>query len=187
MAIENIASRIADKMKSYLFTLLLLLCLATCTTFDSENTAVLEPPDINFGVDTTTPDGRVISDPRFAATFVTASGVTGRFDDIGRMLVNYLLWEEPILTAWVYDFESELPIPAESAVFVASPSLVTPRGSGLLAVSDADRASILAIQNNGQVFTWEELPDYLISAFEAQPMSPPSTGGGLGGLLEAER
>jgi hypothetical protein len=174
-------------MKFRFFTHLLLLCLTACSTVDTEAPAVLEPPAINFGVDTTTSDGRVITDPRFAAAFVTASGVTGRFDDIGRMLGNYLLWDEPIVTAWVYDFESELPIPVESAVFVASPSLVTPRGSGLLAVSDADRANILAIQNNGHVLTWHELPGYLTSAYESRPMSPPSTGGGLGGLLEAER
>ncbi|MFO7664624.1 MAG: hypothetical protein R6X18_18835 [Chloroflexota bacterium] len=187
MANGNIISRIEHKMNPRGWLPILLVFLAACSTLDDTAPDLHSPPSISFGVDTTSPDGRTIDDPRFAAILVTTSGDTSRFDDIGRMLASYLLSEEPIIAAWVYDFELEIPIPAESAIFVASPTLVTPRGSGLLAVSDADRADILVLQNRGQILTWDELPDYMTTAFETLPVSPPSTGGGLGGLLEAER
>jgi nitrous oxide reductase accessory protein NosL len=187
LATGNIFSRINNKMKPRGWLIILLIFLAACATEKDNAPDLLSTPEISFGVDTTTPDGRTINDPRFAAILVTNSGEISRFDDIGRMLANYQLSEEPIATAWVYDFELEIPIPAESAIYVASPNLVTPRGSGLLAVTDADRADVMATQNRGRVLIWDELPGYLTTAFETLPVSPPSTGGGLGGLLEAER
>lgn len=163
----------------------LLLVLLGCRPPGDPTDGRLTPPVIRVGQDTSYPDGRPIEDGRFVASLVTATGEVRRFDDIGRLPAQVADPAEPVAAAWVYDYETAEPVAAQAAFYVGSLNLVTPRGSGLLAVSTADRARVLANLNAGQVLAWEELPGYLIAARDA-PLFP-AAGGSTGGLLEAER
>lgn len=169
--------------------LALLTCLAACAVppgapslpaLDLES-----PPIVVFGSDTTYPDGRTLVDPRFAAAFITANGEWRLFDDIGRMVLQRAVAGQEIAATWVHDYESDLWLPAESAYFVASINLVTPRGSGLLAVHSPERADQLARELSGEVLALTAVPAYL-AAGAADPLPQPSGGLELGGLLEAD-
>lgn len=145
-----------------------------------------EPPAITAGVDLTYPDGRVIEDLRYAAVYRAAGAEIRRFDDIGRMMTFLSQETEPVSIYWVFDFDKAEPVNADTAYYIASPKLVTPRGSGIIAVADPERAAQLARENGGRVLGWEELDDYLAAVPEI-PIMPATSGGGLGGLLEADR
>lgn len=142
------------------------------------------PPTLDLTIAPTTPDGRPVSDPRFAAVLVTAQGETRLYDDIGRLVAQ--LAAQPVAAAWVRDYERATWLPAETAVYVASPNLVTPRGSGLLAVTTPEQALLLARTLGGRTLVWDELPTYMAGGL-ADPVLPASGGSGLGGLLEVDR
>ena len=150
--------------------LLLLLLPASCGTVPPASSA---PPEIIAGRSTAHPDGRIITDLRFAASLTVPAAETIFFDDIGR-LVGYLAAHDATdPAAWVYDYDSLAPIPAATAHYVAARDAVTPRGSGLLAVGDAARAEALARATGGRVLTWADLPGYLAAAAGAPPPAPP--------------
>jgi nitrous oxide reductase accessory protein NosL len=138
------------------------------------------PPDVDWTAATTYPDGRAITEPRFAAARIAETGETYLFDDIGR-LVSASEQAGDASGLWVRDYEVGGWLDAATAVYVASPRLVTPRGSGLLAVGDVERAWELARQLGGRVFDFDQLAGYLAAAAAAPPPAP----GGLelGGVL----
>jgi copper chaperone NosL len=80
-----------------------------------------------------------VSDPRSAAQITAPSEEPLFFDDIG-CLKSYLE-EGPSLsagaTAYVADHRTKEWVSAASALYVRSPSVETPMGSGLLAYADA--------------------------------------------------
>ncbi len=181
------------KARAALLSLLLLAFLAACTTTPEPAPEPTRPPvdlslppAIDFATDMTYPEGRLVTDPRFAAVLITATGETRLFDDIGRMVIQRAAADQPIVAVWVRDYETADWLPGETALFVGSPNLVTPRGSGLLAVGSAERAQQLARELSGQVLAVTELPTYTTAG---PALSPPPSGGGLqlGGLLEAEQ
>lgn len=186
MASAAKSTKIKNAMKFQQFLLLIFLFQAAC----APAAPVMkddQPPPLTIGVDTTFLEGRPIEDLRFAAVYITRNSEIRRFDDIGRMAI-YLSQQsnEPSVSGWVFDYETAEPIRTESAFFVASTSLVTPRGSGIIAVADSERADLLARQNGGRVMSWDETTNYLTSAPDF-PLMPSTSGGGLGGLLEADR
>ena len=80
-----------------------------------------------------------VSDPRSAAQIAAPSEEPTFFDDIG-CLKSYLEQNPslpPGAVAYVSDHRSGVWVPAGSALYVRSPSVETPMGSGLLAYADA--------------------------------------------------
>lgn len=146
---------------------------------------ISRPPDIDLTTATTYPDGRPITDQRFAGVQVVVNGDVRVFDDIGRMVIQQMASSQEIAASWVRDYEEEVWIPANEAVFVGSANLVTPRGSGLLAVDSAERAILLARTLGGRTLTWVEIGEYLADGSSDAPL-PSSDGSGLGGLLEVD-
>ncbi len=72
----------------------------------------------------------IISDPRFAAAYVTSAGDARLFDDIGDMLVYDQRMGEAVHAYWVHDLHSEAWARAETATFVTQSNLNTPMGWG---------------------------------------------------------
>ena len=66
-----------------------------------------KPPDIRYREDTCDQCRMIISDPRFAASYVTQQGETRRFDDIGDMLIHHTEQGEEVAVFWVHDYETE--------------------------------------------------------------------------------
>lgn len=116
------------------------------------------PPEIHAGADECDHCRMILSDPRFAAAAVDASGETARFDDLA-CLLNYLAgWGERPLSAWVQDYDRSGWLRAEAASFVRLPHLPTPMGSHLVAVSSRDRAEELGREGaDGEVLHWRDL------------------------------
>lgn len=140
------------------------------------------PPEIDFASATTYPDGPPVADERFAGVLIVENGDVRLFDDIGRMVTYQMLSSQGITGVWVRDYEHDRWIAAEDATFVGSTNLVTPRGSGLLAVDSVERALLLVLQLNGRTLTYDEIAPYMVEGLTDPPM-PVSGGPGLGGLL----
>lgn len=167
--------------RALLFLALSLILFGCARSPGAEGLPAYEP-----GVTTTYPDRRTINDPRTAAAFVTQAGDVRWFDDIGRLLSHAAGGGEAPATMWVHDYEKEVWLRADAARYVASPTLVTPRGSGIIAVGSDEAAGRLALATSGRVLTFEELPGYLAAA-AALDLLPPAGGGlELGGVLEAD-
>jgi copper chaperone NosL len=84
-----------------------------------------------------------VSDARLAAQLVAALEEPKLFDDIG-CLRDYLKAGETIpadAIAYVADHRTGAWVPARQAVYVQTPALATPMGSGIAAWSDASSRS----------------------------------------------
>lgn len=166
------------RARQHLLAAIFVLLLAAC---GPDAPGASGPPDVDWATATTYPDGRAIAEPRFAAALIAQTGETFLFDDIGRLVTEATQVDDPSGLLWVRDYESESWLDAATAVYVASPRLVTPRGSGLLAVGDVERARVLAQELGGRVFAFDQLAGYLAAAAAAAP--PPPGGLDLGGVL----
>lgn len=83
--------------------------------------------------------------------------MTAAFDDIGCM-VEFLQENESLPYAlWVSDYNSGEWVRANNAWFVHSEDVVTPMGSGVVAVSNESAARELAARLSGTVLQFEAL------------------------------
>ncbi len=121
-----------------------------------------KPPDIRYGEDACDQCRMIISEPRFAAAYVTPQGEVRRFDDIGDMVL-FLLDQQEEGTLWVHDYETEDWLKADQAFFVISQALYTPMGYGVVALGDEERAKKLAAENQGEVVSFKELHERFAS------------------------
>ena len=113
------------------------------------------PPDVRYGVDPCDRCGMIVSDERFAAAYVTSTGVTRRFDDLGCMTSFLVEQPEAVSALWVHDEESRAWLRGPQATFVRTTSIITPMGTGIVAVASATRAQALAEREKGQVLDLE--------------------------------
>jgi copper chaperone NosL len=151
-----------------LFTMpLLLMALLLGTAACSAGATADQPPAIRYGEDACDHCRMIINEPRFAASYVTESHETRRFDDIGNMLAHYAQFKEKVAAFWVHDYESEEWLRAEEAHYVISSQIQTPMGHGVVAFADATQAERLAGAHDGRVLDFSGLLTYY-------------TGGGLG-------
>jgi copper chaperone NosL len=98
------------------------------------------PEPIRWGVDTCERCRMVISDPRFGAAFVATGGRQVDFDGVDE-LARYLDAAKPTGTAYVTDGGTAgALVPAEGAVFVASPSIQAPMGGHVMSFATAAAA-----------------------------------------------
>lgn len=98
------------------------------------------PPDVRYGVDPCDRCAMIVSEERFAAAYVTPSGEARRFDDLGCLTAFLVERPEPVAEVWVHDDDSRAWARGREAWFARSPTLITPMGTGLIAVRDEARA-----------------------------------------------
>ena len=111
------------------------------------------PPEIRYGEDVCEQCQMIISEPRFAAAYVTEAGEFRRFDDIGEMYLYAADRGERVRTFWVHDFHSESWLETESATFVHNPALSTPMGWGVAAFADEGEAEAYQAEEGGTLFS----------------------------------
>jgi copper chaperone NosL len=138
-----------------LFLLLLTLTLlqAACGRAPDLNA----PPEIVYGEDVCAECGMIISDPRFAAAYVTSVGDARLFDDIGDMLVYDQRMGETVHAYWVHDLHTEAWARAETATFVTQSNLNTPMGWGIIAFATAEDARRYVQASGGTMATLAQL------------------------------
>jgi len=142
---------------------LLVLALALAALAACAPQAVGEtPPDIRYGEDPCDRCGMIISESRYAASYVTPAGDVRLFDDIRDMLLHYEDSGEEAFIFWVHDYETMEWIKAEDAYFVQSADLVTPMGSGLAACAGREAADELAATLQGEVLTFAGVQAHVV-------------------------
>jgi copper chaperone NosL len=118
----------------------------------------LQPPEIKYGFDTCDECGMQIDEPRFAAASLLTNDEYRKFDDIGEMLIYHMDHPEAQVQAWfVHDYHSEEWMRGEEAHFVRSQSIETPMGFGIVAFQERAKAESYAAENDGQVYTLDDL------------------------------
>jgi nitrous oxide reductase accessory protein NosL len=99
----------------------------------------------------------IISDPRYAAGYLTSDGEEHIFDDIGNMVTSQLQKQAEVRAFFVHDYGDQRWIRAETAHYVLSPKLVTPMLHGLAAFDTPEKAEALAAELDGKLLTFDEL------------------------------
>jgi copper chaperone NosL len=116
-----------------------------------------EPPEIRYGEDVCEQCGMIISEARFAASYVTTAGDVHLFDDVGGMLMYDVQNQEEVHSYWAHDFNTEEWMRADTAVYVLNDDLATPMGWGLAAFANGVDAEQFMIENGGTLTTWDDL------------------------------
>lgn len=111
------------------------------------------PPEIRYGEDVCEQCQMIISEPRFAAAYVTEEGDFRRFDDIGEMFLYAADNGEPVRTFWVHDFHSEKWLETGGVTFVHNPTLTTPMGWGVAAFADRSEAEAYQAAEGGTLLS----------------------------------
>ena len=111
------------------------------------------PPEIRYGQDVCEQCQMIISEPRFAAAYVTDDGDYHRFDDIGEMFLYATDRGETVRTFWVHDFHSEEWLETGDATFVHNPELTTPMGWGIAAFADRSAAEAYRATEGGTLLS----------------------------------
>jgi copper chaperone NosL len=99
----------------------------------------------------------IISDERFAAAVVTATGEALKFDDLGCLIEHEADQIRPDGSYWVRDFGSREWLNAREATFVHSSSIASPMGFGLAALASGQVSDGPA----GKSLRFHELPGAL--------------------------
>lgn len=100
-----------------------------------------------------------IADKQFCSEMITGKNRIYKFDDIG-CLINYLRSNSSLADASCWVANSKLPdefIPAETAFYVKSETILSPMNGHLAAFSDAVQASQYAKEQRGIVLSWNEI------------------------------
>jgi copper chaperone NosL len=141
------------------YAILLPLLLLGCQSAADLDT----PPEILYGQDVCDECNMIISESRYAASYVTTTGDVRRFDGIGDMLLYDQKHHEQVHVYWVHDFDSETWLLADQATFVQNPALSTPMGWGLIAFADAAAADAYVLAQGGSSTTFADLQQALAS------------------------
>ena len=121
-----------------------------------------EPPEIIYGQDVCSNCNMIISEENYASAYWTAEGEARRFDDMGEMLAYIQSSPEERASTWVHDVNTAAWLRAEDAWIVMNAGLMTPMGTGIVAVANEEDARALAFDQDGaMVLTFAELMDKL--------------------------
>ena len=115
------------------------------------------PPAVRFGEEACAECRMIISDERFAAAVVTATGEAFKFDDIGCLVEHEANQTASDSAYWVRDFRSREWLNAREATFVHSSSIASPMGFGLAALAAGEVSDGPA----GRRLRFHELPGTL--------------------------
>lgn len=99
----------------------------------------------------------IVSDARYAAGYTDEDGLPRAFDDIGCMAQFIRERGEIPYVLWVSDYNTGEWVRAVGAWFVQSDDVVTPMGSGVVAVASESSASELAARLSGTILHFGEL------------------------------
>jgi copper chaperone NosL len=116
-----------------------------------------EPPAVRFGEDVCAECGMIISESRFAASYVTTTGEVRNFESIADMLSYHLRQQEPVHLFWVHDYYGDEWVRGDAALYVLSEQIVTPMGDHLLAAADQTKADRLVHESGGTIIHFEQL------------------------------
>lgn len=123
-----------------------------------------EPPEILYGQDVCSNCNMIISEENYASAYWTAGGEARRFDDMGEMLQYMQSNPEERASTWVHDVNTAEWLRAEDAWIVMNAGLMTPMGTGIVAVAHEEDAKALAFdQEQAMVLTFTELMEKLNS------------------------
>lgn len=135
-------------------SVLLIALLAGCGGAESFE----EPPEILYGQDVCSNCNMIISEENYASAYWTEDGEARRFDDMGEMLQFMNSNPEPRKSTWVHDLNTAEWLKAEDAWIVLNAGLMTPMGTGVVAVAHEEDARALAFEQDGaMVLTFDEL------------------------------
>lgn len=137
--------------------ILLLGALTLFAACGNDETRADQPPEIEYGRDTCSECGMIISDERYAGGIVDENGDALIFDDIGEMI--FIIQDEGVndRRIWVHDADSLEWIDGSKAHFAVSMHVVTPMGSGVTAFESLSDAEAFANEHEGQVMSWDEI------------------------------
>ena len=144
---------------------LLLGLAAVALTGCGEDASADEPPKVSYGSDLCARCRMIVSEERFAAGLVDGEGEATVFDDAGELVAT--VQDEGLneRRVWVHDYGSSNWLDGTAAFFVASPTAMTPMGTGVLACEARAAADEFAAANQGTVMTWDQiLRDWEIEA-----------------------
>lgn len=117
-----------------------------------------KPPEILFGQDVCSNCNMIISEANFASAYWTTGGEARRFDDMGEMLAFMQNTPEERASTWVHDVNTAEWLRAEDAWIVMNAGLMTPMGTGIVAVANEEDAKALAFdQKDAMVLTFNDL------------------------------
>ncbi|VAW43418.1 hypothetical protein MNBD_CHLOROFLEXI01-2856 [hydrothermal vent metagenome] len=122
-----------------------------------------EPPEIRYGEDICEQCGMIISEARYAASYVTTDGNVRLFDDVGGMLVYDLNNQEDVHVYWTHDLNTEEWIKADEAIYVLNDELATPMGWGLATFANTIDAERFIAENGGALTTWGDLYEGIVA------------------------
>lgn len=135
--------------------ILLMIVLAACGSSSASDAP--GPPDIKYGRDVCVECGMIINEEKFAAAYTLGDGTEKTFDDVGNLIRHQRKTGDVIDPdrTWVHDVETVDWISVTRAYFVATSSVTTPMGHGIVAFSDEGRASSFASDVDGEVIRWD--------------------------------
>ena len=119
------------------------------------------PPSVRFGEEACDSCRMIISDERFAAALVTATGDALKFDDIGCLIQHESNQLRPEVTYWVRDYKGQGWLNAREATFIRSASVVSPMGHGLAALPFGRSAEELGTNTPARPMRFSELPGFV--------------------------
>ncbi len=99
-----------------------------------------------------------ITDPRFTAEAITATGRAVVFDDVGCLSSWMAGNSAPVASAWVTSFVDRRSwLDATTAVYLHSDSLRTPMASGLAALRPGREADSVRAATGGTLLSWSDV------------------------------
>lgn len=118
------------------------------------------PQPIDYGEDDCDFCSMTIVSPSHAAQVVTKKGINYKFD-ASECMINFLnseMKEEDMLYVLSADYlnPGEL-INSKDATFLVSENIPSPMGAFLSAVNTKEAAQSLQKENDGELFTWDEI------------------------------
>ena len=130
--------------------------LAGCRPVD-----LSRPPTVRFGEEACASCRMIISDDRFAAALVTATGDVLKFDDIGCLIQQEAGRARPEVAYWVRGSQGQGWLNAREATFLHAPGVASPMGYGLAALPAGQVEDGLAADPTSRTLRFSELPGFL--------------------------
>jgi copper chaperone NosL len=131
--------------------------LAGCQPVDTSR-----PPTVRFGEEACASCRMIISDERFAAALITATGDALKFDDIGCLIQHEEGQIRSDVNYWVRSFRGQEWLKAHEAMYLHGTRVTSPMGHGLAALP-ATRATeeLAATDPTRRILRFRELPGFL--------------------------
>ena len=98
----------------------------------------------------------IISEARYASSYITQDGKIRKFDDIGDMILYHQINKESVEVFWIQSFDNEQWINANEAFFIDG-NFNTPMNHGIIAFSNEDKANLKASELDLKVKNFEEI------------------------------